>query len=176
MTVDNLLKQCRDIISACVGSLQFIATEDMKRKACYDAAILMDKLNAELARTDGQPSEGLVNINDAMPGTAAGKLLCANAIMRRERDAAIARAEKAEAEVLEWKANHRNTVRQHAAAVWDIDTVKAERDALKAAAMNMIANAGDEKDGGSAAQYIIRDALRRCGMYDALLGEKGGGE
>jgi hypothetical protein len=48
----------------------------------------------------------------------------------------------------------------------------AERDALKASALNMVANAGDEKDGGSAAQYIIRDALRRCGMINALLGGK----
>jgi hypothetical protein len=39
--------------------MQFIATDDMKRKACYDAAILMDKLNAEIARTDG-PSEAQV--------------------------------------------------------------------------------------------------------------------
>lgn len=77
------------VINSVVGSIQnlVVALEESRQQ--------VETLTREREWAAG---EGMVNIQDAMPGTTAGKLLSANAILRRERDAAIAAKEKAERE------------------------------------------------------------------------------
>jgi hypothetical protein len=91
MTHDERIEACLDALSNYVDDPDGGYPTDYLRKAVIDilAAVGVDKLEAELgeARRDVELAAGELLVAMPEPGTDMARVMIANSIMRRERDA-----------------------------------------------------------------------------------------